>query len=489
MRIREKQIFFLSLCFIAIVMLLLSVMIISISYITDTKVTLNNVNEHTASFELLERMGDASRDRVTLLRETLADTESKLDNAYNTILISGIAAVFLCVFIGGMVIIKTKNILSCFKRTVREKQQINEELELEIQDRERHTAELSKSETLERVIRDSALDSIITIDNKGIIQSCNYATSKMFGYEKEELIGNNVSKLMLDTYAEKHAGYLSRYLQTGDAKIIGVGRDLIAQRKDMSTIPVELGITEVKFDNEHLFVGVIHDTTQRRLAEEQLIRSRVDLEKKVGERTKDLRELNKQLSVEVAERKKAQSSLLHKATHDSLTGLVNRALFYEQLNLVIEQARRRNMKVALFFMDLDGFKQVNDTMGHDTGDQLLVEVSQRIKTVVRAEDIVARLGGDEFAIIFGHIEDEKHIESIAEKIIKSISAPFKQRDGSLTITTVGVSIGISIFPFDSDNSDALVKCADMAMYQAKEQGKGQYVFYPASKRSVSAHKE
>ncbi|MBI4683798.1 MAG: GGDEF domain-containing response regulator [Nitrospirae bacterium] len=156
------------------------------------------------------------------------------------------------------------------------------------------------------------------------------------------------------------------------------------------------------------------------------------------------------------------------AYFDSITGLPNRKLFFDRLNTSIESAKRYHHMLALLFLDLDRFKAVNDSLGHDIGDFLLKEVAQRLTDCVRKSDTVARFGGDEFTIVLAHIDEEREASVIAQRITTSLSMPFQLGGQECSIS---VSIGISLYPSDGDNTEALLKKADAAMYQAKEQRK------------------
>ena len=162
------------------------------------------------------------------------------------------------------------------------------------------------------------------------------------------------------------------------------------------------------------------------------------------------------------------------AHYDLLTNLPNRALFYDSLNNSISKAKRKDKKIALMFIDLDNFKTINDTLGHDYGDLLLKEVSKKLKSILRTEDVVSRLGGDEFTVILDPIEDNTFPSFVAQKIIDELSKPIKLKD---EMGYIGSSIGIAIFPDDAKDIDTLIKFADMAMYRAKESGKNRYRYF------------
>ncbi|KWT90525.1 bifunctional diguanylate cyclase/phosphodiesterase [Candidatus Magnetominusculus xianensis] len=175
-------------------------------------------------------------------------------------------------------------------------------------------------------------------------------------------------------------------------------------------------------------------------------------------------------------RGKNEQMLKTLAHYDALTGLPNRILFNDRLNQAIEQAMRNSRLMAVLFLDLDNFKLINDTLGHNIGDLLLVEASQRLLSNVRKSDTVARMGGDEFTIILSNIARDKYAVSVANKIIDAISKPFHLNGHECS---VGVSIGVSIFPNDAADADVLLKNADIAMYQVKERGRNGFQFYSA----------
>jgi diguanylate cyclase (GGDEF)-like protein len=164
----------------------------------------------------------------------------------------------------------------------------------------------------------------------------------------------------------------------------------------------------------------------------------------------------------------------HLAYHDQLTALPNRQLFFSRLQHAVAQARRHTHFVAVFFLDLDGFKRINDTLGHRVGDQLLQEVAQRLKTNLRESDTIARIGGDEFTIILNEVTQIKAVTLVANKILHLLQEPIEIGDNELSIST---SIGISLYPNDGTDVESLVKHADFAMYQAKSQGKNCFQFF------------
>ncbi|MCG7867022.1 MAG: diguanylate cyclase, partial [Candidatus Thiodiazotropha taylori] len=187
------------------------------------------------------------------------------------------------------------------------------------------------------------------------------------------------------------------------------------------------------------------------------------------------RDITDYLSV-VEQLRKNQHRLDHIAHHDPLTGMPNRLLFVDRLQQAIFKAKRSNSMVALLFIDLDRFKQINDSFGHPTGDQILKEAAIRLKTMIREVDTIARVGGDEFTVILDQIDHTQDIVKIAEKLLGAFTQGFKILDKELFLSS---SIGISIYPQDSDDPNTLIRNADSAMYKAKELGRNAYSFYTA----------
>lgn len=177
------------------------------------------------------------------------------------------------------------------------------------------------------------------------------------------------------------------------------------------------------------------------------------------------------------ERKRFEEHLTYLAQYDHLTGLVNRILFRDRLVQATARSKRMQQMIGLMLLDLDRFKLVNDTFGHDMGDELLKAVSERLKTCVREVDTVARMGGDEFTIILEGVSSEQNVLVVAKRITESIATPFELKGHCISI---GISIGITIYPQDDHPVDELLKHADMAMYQAKQQGGSAFHLHEAS---------
>ena len=272
-------------------------------------------------------------------------------------------------------------------------------------------------------------DGIMVTDRHTRIVRVNRSFTRLTGYTAEEAIGNTPAMLHS---GRQDAGFYEDMWEAIHRDNHWVG-EIWNRRKDGEVFPVKITITAVKDDSDSVtnYVAVFSDITRRKRAEDEI-------------------------------------SFL--AYHDQLTALPNRQLFYDRLSQAMSHARRNQKKFALFFLDLDGFKPVNDTHGHETGDGVLKLTASRLQDCVRDVDTIARLGGDEFAIILGDIATVADSDRVAEKIIRTLAEPMEM--GASIKCSIGVSIGISIYPEDGAEIDSLVKAADRAMYQSKRAGKG-----------------
>jgi diguanylate cyclase (GGDEF)-like protein/PAS domain S-box-containing protein len=220
---------------------------------------------------------------------------------------------------------------------------------------------------------------------------------------------------------------------------------------------------QIAFDNyefEHDFVTIGRRT---------LLLNARQIEREVGKERIIL------LAIEdITERKKYEEKIQQMAFHDSLTGLPNRKLFSDRLGIVLAQAKRNKKKVGIVMLDLDNFKDVNDTLGHDVGDTLLKAVAERLSGTLRKSDTVARFGGDEFVLIFPDMEVIEEAIQVVQKIIDRFHKPFLIDTHQLVVTT---SIGIAVYPNDGMDEEILMKNADIAMYQAKQAGRARYQLY------------
>jgi diguanylate cyclase (GGDEF)-like protein/PAS domain S-box-containing protein len=273
---------------------------------------------------------------------------------------------------------------------------------------------------------------VITDENNRIIM-VNGAFCEITGYSEEEAMGENPRILRSGKHAEAFYQSLWRHLLSE-----GSWRgEMWNRRKDGSIVPVWQQISIVRDKHGKLvnYVSIFSDISELKTVEQQLS---------------------------------------HLAHHDELTGLPNRLYYKAQLEKCLQSARRNQHMMALLYLDLDGFKQINDTFGHDVGDQLLREVATRLKNCVREEDTVARMGGDEFIIILTQIRGPDDAALVAGNILSEVTRPLQLPQHTLTPTT---SIGISIYPSDAESVAGLQKAADHAMYSAKDRGKNGFKFF------------
>jgi diguanylate cyclase len=249
-------------------------------------------------------------------------------------------------------------------------------------------------------------------------------------------------------------------------------KDLVAEcADDLSTVNAGL--------KEELVSGEKMPGVENALEKSELVESKVQVASEA------LAEVNLALKAEVEERQALEEKLAtvtkegedarHASLHDPLTGLPNRALFNDRLNHALAQAKRHGSSLVVMFLDLDDFKKINDTHGHEVGDAVLTTVAERLGEITRDDDTVCRQGGDEFLYLLQSIRNIEDIKQVAEKIINAIQAPceIKGRERSLSLS-IQPSIGIALFPNDGSSADALLDCADKAMYRAKREKSGYF---------------
>jgi diguanylate cyclase (GGDEF)-like protein len=252
---------------------------------------------------------------------------------------------------------------------------------------------------------------------------------------------------------------------------------------DYVTKPVDFAVALARINTQ---ISRKHAEQQVALANEELSKANEDLEQRVEERTKRLIEANHRLKVEIADREESQARSQYLAYHDSLTGLGNRLLFKEQLQEALKDVSVTPHPLAVLFLDLDGFKAVNDTLGHSIGDLLLKSVAAKLRDLIQRTDRIARLGGDEFAILQISAAQPASSIALAEKIIDIVGQPCNI-DGH--DVTVGASVGIAIGHAGEINTESLLKSADLAMYSAKSDGRGTYrMFDPEMDAIVQARR-
>lgn len=288
-------------------------------------------------------------------------------------------------------------------------------------------AALHENESLYSGIFNAAYDAIFVETMDGRIIDANPAACEMLGYTREELLQMNVAQLLPPEISKSAKEILQQEIVTGGISFVG---DNV--RKDGSRIPVEVR-TQLLFLNGKQYVVVI--------------------------------------ARDITERKRYEEQIRYQAYHDALTGLPNRRLFLDRLTMALAQAHRQRQLVAVMFLDLDNLKQVNDNLGHDIGDLLLVAVAKRLTGCVRRGDTVARMGGDEFLLVLPQLQNQEDANCIAVKLLAAIQEPFRVDGHWLHVTA---SIGISLYPIDGTDVQTLMKKADMAMYRAKELGRNNF---------------
>ena len=310
---------------------------------------------------------------------------------------------------------------------------LNSSLTSEISERKKAEAALIQSEKKLRNLYDTISDGIVMTDLKERVLECNQRYLDMLGYTRAEIKRASYEDVTPAPWREKEISIRNRIFSHGYSEEY----EKEYRRKDGARFPVSIKKWIIR-DEKGFPAGmwaIVRDIT---------------------------------------ERKKLEDAIKYQAYHDALTGLPNRTLFIDHLNLELAQSRRNHKLLATMFLDLDRFKVINDTLGHTMGDRLLKEVSERLKTCVRESDTVARIGGDEFNILLADMAHAEHAATIAEKIISVFKEPFEIGGIDLHVTT---SIGISLFPGDGENAETLLKNADTAMYSAKEAGRNNYQFY------------
>jgi len=273
-------------------------------------------------------------------------------------------------------------------------------------------------------------DGVIIFDENGLILDANPAACTLYCYDKKTILSFTAAEI-----------------------IFGKNMALFEQLKaELRFKPVYLNETV-----DHNGKGEIFN------AEIRAVRSGIDGDTRCIVFIRD-----------ITDRKKMQETLEYMAHYDILTGLPNRVYFYNRFAHAIAYAKRDLTKIALLFLDIDGFKSVNDEHGHNVGDMVLQGISERLMQCVRESDIVARIGGDELTVVLTKINSRDDVEKIGRKIIELVSSDFRFGDISCN---VGVSIGIVIYPDDGKETETLLKKADIAMYQVKDSGKNDLRFY------------
>jgi diguanylate cyclase (GGDEF)-like protein/PAS domain S-box-containing protein len=293
---------------------------------------------------------------------------------------------------------------------------------------------------------ETALESILITDHQGIILRVNPAFTDMSGYSAAEVVGKQPNVLKsghhdADFYRNMWQGLREQGRWTGE---------IWNRRKNGEAYPQHLSISAIYGKGRKVthYVAVAHD---------------------------------------ISEWKRKEKEISSTASHDALTGLPNRKLFLDRLHQALRRAKRQHIQLALIFLDFDDFKRINDGLGHQIGDQMLIQFGSRVKAALREQDVVGRWGGDEFVVLLDPIEGHASILTAVERIRNKLSVPFEIEGKVLRLST---SMGISVYPEDGTSDQELVQHADLAMYQAKKRNKGGYHFFtPALQAQIQKKQE
>ena len=303
------------------------------------------------------------------------------------------------------------------------------------------------------------------------IIACNQHLEHIYGYQPGELANASFSKLLRTVDSFEPELEIASDVAKGASFI----REVRQKRKDGGLFWCSMTANLVdQAALENGAVWLLDDISERKQAQDSLMQARLELELRVQERTAELANSNQQLQHEIQVRQQAEEHIRHLANHDALTGLPNRRLLEDRLEHALSQAKRNQNMVAVKFIDLDRFKEVNDKLGHRIGDLLLQTVANRLRSLLREIDTISRVGGDEFILVLSDMTSEQHVLETAEKILHALSQPYFIEQHTLSTTP---SIGIAIYPQDGDLSEQLMSRADIAMYQVKKKGRKGYHLY------------
>jgi diguanylate cyclase (GGDEF)-like protein/PAS domain S-box-containing protein len=330
----------------------------------------------------------------------------------------------------------------------------------------RDIATRKESETKYRGLLEAAPDAMVVVNQQGEIVLLNMQAERQFGYRRDELLGQKVTTIIPVGFAERLVADALRSAEDALAQQMGTGIELYGQRKDRSSFPIEIMLSPLESAEGILVTAAIRNITMRKKAEALLI-----------QKVEELNCSNEELVKSAHMARMMARQMTHLAEHDALTGLPNRLLLNDRVGQSIKLAQRHRCQLALLFLDLDGFKHLNDSLGRVIGDKLLQSIATRLTDCLRAPDTISRLGGDEFVVLLPELRQPEDAAITARRLLLALAEGHSIGGHDLHVTT---SIGVSIYPDDGLDAETLIKNADTAMYQAKENGRQSYEFFRAA---------
>jgi diguanylate cyclase (GGDEF)-like protein/PAS domain S-box-containing protein len=289
-----------------------------------------------------------------------------------------------------------------------------------------------------KVLFDSSPEPMLIVSELGVINLANTRALSFFGYARQKIIGLNVSQLIPKRYQDHHrlVEHSFKHSTSSNCPMKTENkREFFGVKKSREEVAIEISLSFAELNDNKFAITTIRDISDRKIIEKKINRQ---------------------------------------ANYNFLTDTPNRFLSMEKLSQFIIDANREQTKVALLFIDLDNLKNINDSLGHTAGDQVLILAANKFSSCLREGDIIGRLGGDEFIIVMKDFESSVNIANVAKKLIEEFNQPFKYENSELILTT---SIGISIYPDDSRNEEELLRFSDIAMYNSKDKGRNQFSFF------------